>query len=86
MLPPHMILGVAPGGVADTIIVVLNLDPMNVREGVVHLDTAVLGLPDGQTSFEVKDLLSGQSFTWGDQPFFRLDPHHAPGHVVHVRA
>ena len=79
-VPAHL----APGGVADTVIVVLNLDPHEVREGVAQLDLKALGLPEGQGTFRAHDLLTGQSFTWGEQAYFRLDPHSTPGHVVHI--
>ncbi len=45
----------------DTIIVIANVDPHSVRETIVHLDVASLGLPD---SFEVTDLITGQDYSW----------------------
>jgi len=75
----------SPDGKADTIVVLLNLDPHSVREGEVQFDLEALGLDPDQDSFEAYDLLSDQAFTWGETAFFRLDPNGQAGHVVHVR-
>jgi starch synthase (maltosyl-transferring) len=71
-------------GLADTVLVILNLDPGNVRQGTVHLDMAALGLRPGDV-FDAYDELTGSTFEWDAEPFFRLDPWTNPGHVVHVR-
>jgi len=81
-VPAHL----SPNGQADTVIVLLNLDPHSVREGVAHLDLEALGLPAGHGAFQAHDLLTGQIFNWGEQVFFRLDPNSAPGHVAHINA
>ena len=82
----HVPAELAPDGVADTIIVVLNLDPDNTREGVAFLDLAALALAEGQISFQGHDLMNGETYTWGAEAFFRLDPNHQPGHVIHIRS
>ncbi|WP_182377044.1 maltotransferase domain-containing protein [Nocardioides sp. WS12] len=67
----------------DTVIVVLNLDPHQVRETMVHLDLAALGLPPG-SSFSVHDEISGADWTWGADNYVRLDPTE-PAHILIVK-
>lgn len=71
----------SPTGVADTIIVVANLDPHAVRETTVHLDMPELHLPD---HFPVRDLITGAEWQWGAHNFVRLDPFQEPVHVLEV--
>lgn len=73
-----------PGGVDETIIVVLTLDPFTVREGIVHLNMTQLGLDD-DAQFEAHDLLGGETYTWGRQPFVRLDPRGTCAHILKIR-
>jgi len=57
-----------------------------VREGVVDLDLAALGLtppPDADAVFAANDLLTGAVYAWGAQPYVRLDP---LGQVAHILA
>jgi starch synthase (maltosyl-transferring) len=66
---------------AETLIVVVNLDPHAAQEGVVIVP-ARLGLPP---VFDVVDLLDGRRFSWRiGRNFVRLDPGQAPGHVFAV--
>jgi starch synthase (maltosyl-transferring) len=79
----------SPDGRGDTILVVLSLDPFNVRESFIQLDLAALGFGEGEADpvgpvARAHDLLSGQVFEWGARPFVRLNPHALPGHVIHV--
>ena len=75
-LPAHLALD----GVADTLVVVVNLDPAHTREGTVHLSG--LDLPDG--TFEDEDLLGGGRYPWTADPFVRLDPALSCAHVMRV--
>ncbi|MCU1404397.1 MAG: glycosyl hydrolase, family 13 [Glaciihabitans sp.] len=70
-------------GIADGIIVVANVDPHSVRETTVHLDVSKFGLAPGST-FEVKDLLTGQNFTWGSDNYVRLDAFTEPVHILSI--
>jgi len=70
-------------GVADAIIVVVNVDPHSVRETVVHLDLTKIGLAPGST-FAVTDLLTGDQFEWGTDNYVRLDAFTEPCHILHV--
>jgi starch synthase (maltosyl-transferring) len=78
----------APDGRADTVLVVINLDPHNVRESWVYLDVAALGLAaaatDGEPVCQAHDLLSGETYTWAAHSFVRLDPHAMPAHVFQI--
>jgi starch synthase (maltosyl-transferring) len=71
-----------PGG-PDLVLVVVNLDPNNAREATVWLDSGALGL-DAGAGFRVTDELTGQSFTWGQGNYVRLDPAVAPAHILTV--
>ncbi|MGA7204284.1 MAG: alpha-1,4-glucan--maltose-1-phosphate maltosyltransferase [Specibacter sp.] len=71
----------------DTIIVVINVDPHSMREGQVTLDLDALEL-DGLAAdgtFEVEDLVTGATWNWGKQNYFRLDARLEPAHILHVR-
>ena len=73
-----------PGGDADTVVVVVNLDPHATRETVVHLDLAALGL-EPHDSFLAHDELTGETWSWSQHNYVRLDPGQEPAHVLHVR-
>jgi starch synthase (maltosyl-transferring) len=68
----------------DTLIVVINLDPHGARETTVHLDMSALGMA-WHDSFVVRDEITGESWTWGEHNYVRLDPHHEPAHVLSIR-
>jgi starch synthase (maltosyl-transferring) len=73
----------APDG-TDPVLVVVNLDPHAAHEGLLHLDLGLLGI-DGGTPYEVRDELTGLTYTWqGGEPYVRLDP--AAGVESHVFA
>jgi starch synthase (maltosyl-transferring) len=70
----------------DAVLVVCNLDTHNARDSMVHLWMPALGLDWEAGSFEVRDELTGQSWTWhGPSNYVRLDPEREPAHVLHVR-
>ena len=71
-------------GTDDAVIVVVNLDPHGIREATVHVDPTTLGLEAGE-SFEVHDLITGATYTWGEWNYVRLDPFVEPAHVFAVR-
>jgi starch synthase (maltosyl-transferring) len=69
----------------DVVLTIVNMDPHNVREATVHLWMPVLGL-GWEDGFEVHDELTGASWWWqGPSNYVRLDPHHQPAHVFHIR-
>ena len=69
------------GQKSNTILVVVNTDPHSVRETTVHLDLKALGV-DG--TFRVTDLITGQSYKWGEHNFVRLDSFTEPAHILRV--
>jgi len=64
----------------DTVLVVVNLDPYQVREATVWLDMPALGL---EGDFTVTDELSGESYRWGPASYVRIDPMQ-PAHILTV--
>jgi starch synthase (maltosyl-transferring) len=66
----------------NLILVVVNLDPTYAQETTVHWDMKELGI--AANSFEVRDLLDNQSFTWSPDTFIRLDPARPTGKVAHI--
>jgi starch synthase (maltosyl-transferring) len=67
----------------DVVLAVVNLNPHQVREATVHLDLPALGL-DPDAEFVVHDELSGESYTWGQDNYVRLDPHLRPAHIFTI--
>jgi starch synthase (maltosyl-transferring) len=72
------------GGPDEHVIVVINLDPHGTRETMLHLDMPALGL-DWHDSFQVHDEITGESWTWWERSYVRLDPYHEPAHILTVR-
>jgi starch synthase (maltosyl-transferring) len=75
-----------PGGArADTVLVIVNLDPHQAREATVFLDLPALGMEWG-AGLTVTDELTGESYRWGQANYVRLDPSTTPAHIFMVRA
>jgi starch synthase (maltosyl-transferring) len=69
---------------SDTILVAVNLDPLNEHDGIIDLALDKLGLP-WQGSFEVEDLLTGARYQWHDQwNYVALNPGVMPAHVFRI--
>ncbi|GAA3710892.1 alpha-1,4-glucan--maltose-1-phosphate maltosyltransferase [Zhihengliuella alba] len=85
---PRGLLDGAGSEPTDTVLVVVNLDPHAARESTVTLDLPALDLTpgdlDGDGRFEVRDLLTGQSWRWGEHNYVRLDPYQEPAHILHI--
>jgi starch synthase (maltosyl-transferring) len=71
------------GDAADTVLVVVNLDPHQAREATVWLDLPELGM-DWHDGLTVSDELSGEIFSWGQANYVRLDPAVRPAHIFTV--
>jgi starch synthase (maltosyl-transferring) len=70
---------------SNTILVVVNLDPVLVQSGWVNLDLDVLGL-DANDRFEVDDLLADRQYLWqGARNYVELRPKEIPAHLFRVR-
>ncbi len=65
----------------DAVVVICSLDPNQGVETDVHFDLGWLGV-SGPT-VDLRDELSGATFTWGDRNFVRLHPA-SPAMVLHV--
>jgi starch synthase (maltosyl-transferring) len=68
---------------SDCVLVVCTLDPHGARETMVHLDLAALGCA-ADDQLVVNDLVTGQSWLWGQHNYVRLDPYVAVAHVLQV--
>lgn len=84
MYSKHLPAAVSESGVADTIVVVANVDPHSARQTMVHLDPRAFGIEPGE-SFEVEDLITGATWTWSTSNFVRLDSFTEPVHILHVK-
>jgi starch synthase (maltosyl-transferring) len=73
-----------PDGTEDIVIVVANLDPHSTRESTVHLDMPALGF-DYPETFAAHDLITDESWHWGEHNYVRLGPASEPVHVLAIR-
>ncbi|RYU09343.1 alpha-1,4-glucan--maltose-1-phosphate maltosyltransferase [Nocardioides iriomotensis] len=73
-----------PDGTDEHVIVVINLDPHGTRETMLHLNMPALGL-DWHDSFQAHDEITGETWTWWERSYVRLDPYHEPAHILTVR-
>lgn len=84
----HVAAEHSPTGVADTVIVVVNLDPENTVQGEVYLDFGKLGATGQHTSsgprLQVVDQLDGREYLWGECNFVELTPQVRTAHVLAV--
>jgi starch synthase (maltosyl-transferring) len=65
-------------------LIVVNTDPHNVQESIVHVPVDEMGL-DPDQPYTVHDLLTGAQYTWrGVRNYVRLDPAEQPGHLLLV--
>ncbi|HEY3292980.1 MAG TPA: alpha-1,4-glucan--maltose-1-phosphate maltosyltransferase [Candidatus Nanopelagicaceae bacterium] len=67
---------------SDLVLVVLNLDPTQGQETMVHWDMNALGLVSDR--FIAHDLLDNTVFEWHQDTFIRLDPNGPHGKVAHI--
>jgi len=68
----------------NDLLIVVNLDPHRVQEGMVEIPVRQLGL-ENTGKYDVEDLLTGEHFTWrGSRNYVRLDPGERVGHVLRI--
>ena len=68
----------------NDLLIVVNCDPHNAQETMVHVPLAELGLHE-HTPYVVEDLLTGARYTWqGVRNYVRLDPQIQPGHLLRL--
>jgi len=72
------------GQEADTVLVVVNIDPHQPRDATLWLDLTALGCGAGE-NLVVTDELTGESYLWGRANYVRLDPARAPAHIFTVK-
>ncbi|MCK1797559.1 alpha-1,4-glucan--maltose-1-phosphate maltosyltransferase [Streptomyces sp. XM4193] len=81
---------------ADSVLMVVNLDPQHTHEATVSLDTEELegfGLTPAQARgaepYPVRDELTGETYHWGRDNYVRLEPGRAdvpaPAHILSLR-
>jgi starch synthase (maltosyl-transferring) len=71
----------APG---NELVVVVNLDPREPHETVVHVPIADLMIAENQP-YLVEDLLTSERFTWrGVRNYVRLDPTERVAHILKI--
>jgi len=69
---------------ANTILVAINLDPINEQAGWIDLNLKALNIPYNQ-NFIVEDLLTGIRYTWHDRSnYVALRPAVQPAHVFRI--
>jgi starch synthase (maltosyl-transferring) len=73
-----------PDGTEDIVLVLANLDPHSTRESVIHLDMPALGL-GWHDQIAAHDLVTDQSWQWGENVYVRLGPETEPVHIVEAR-
>lgn len=69
---------------ANSVIVVVNLDPAQAQFGHLQVPPEAIGVGPGRP-YSVDDLLTDQRFTWGETNWVRLDPLDGePAHILRV--
>jgi len=77
-------VNVTHDGGDNTILVAINLDPINEQGGWIDLDLKALKIPYDQT-FIVEDLLTGIRYTWKDRSnYVALRPAVQPAHIFRI--
>ncbi|NUN48673.1 MAG: alpha-1,4-glucan--maltose-1-phosphate maltosyltransferase [Candidatus Brocadiae bacterium] len=67
----------------NALVVVVNLDPHEAREGRVAVPPELVGLAPGE-SWIAHDLLTGARYDWSELNYVRLDPAVQPAHILKV--
>ena len=68
----------------NTVLVVVNLDPVHIQAGWVDLDLGKLGL-NAREPFQVHDQLADNRYLWqGSRNYVELSPFEIPAHVMRV--
>jgi starch synthase (maltosyl-transferring) len=68
----------------NAVLVVVNLDPYRVQEGIIHVPIGDLKIREDET-YQVHELLTDRRFFWrGESNYVRLDPESEPAHVFRL--
>jgi starch synthase (maltosyl-transferring) len=69
---------------ANAVIAVVNLDPFAAHDAVLRVPAEAIGVAPG-SPYTVRDVLTGEAFTWGAENYVRLDPLRGePAHLLVV--
>jgi starch synthase (maltosyl-transferring) len=68
---------------SNIIIVIVNFDAFHSHHTTVRVPLDDLGLNPG-SRFQVQDLLTGETYEWGESNYVRLDPQTQPAHILRV--
>ncbi len=80
-----LFFGKIGSGLADTILVVINLDPVHMQSGWIRIPIGELGI-DPYQPFLGDDLLGDEKHIWyGERNFVQLNPHVLPAHIFKLR-
>ena len=77
----HLDAAATGTGTADTILVVSLTDHGTDARTMLHLDLEALGADE---AFEVEDLLTGERFSWGRDPYVFLSAADRPAHILRI--
>lgn len=70
---------------SDNVLVVVNLDPFQAHETMIHFLLGDFGLAIDE-QFEARELITGERYLWtGGSQFVRLDPTRESAHILHLR-
>ena len=67
----------------NMLIIAVNLDHFNTQAAEVRIPLEKIGMPVGQ-QYRVKDLLSGDKYTWGETNYVELNPWEMPAHILRI--
>ncbi|MBK8022910.1 MAG: DUF3416 domain-containing protein [Chloroflexi bacterium] len=68
---------------SNILLIAVNLDPFQTQDANVRVPLDQIGLPWG-SRFNVRDLLSGAVYNWGEYNYVRLDPARLPAHILRI--
>jgi starch synthase (maltosyl-transferring) len=70
---------------SDNVLVVVNLDPFQTHETMIHFLLDDFGMPHDE-QYEAHDLISDERYFWkGGSQYVRLDPSRESAHIIHLR-
>jgi starch synthase (maltosyl-transferring) len=70
---------------SDNILVVVNLDPFQMHETMIHIRLDDFAMPH-DAQYEAHDLISDERYLWsGGSQYVKLDPARESAHILHLR-
>lgn len=68
---------------SNILLIAINVDPYQIQEATVRVPLDQIGLEWG-SRYSVRDLLTGEVYSWGEYNYVRLDPKGIPAHILRV--